>query len=276
MNVRVSKRGDGAVLELGVEDMHVCQSGEDNVRMHTEAMETRCPVALGAATKVLLTENADGSPRTWVEVTVKEAKYETHSAATCPAGKSCDDGGDSPAAGFAQCVNDIMCSVADMASDLFGAETWSEPAELPPPQYVQHPPQYNAPDPVYPLVRELAAQEAGTCPAAGCSQPASAPCSNVCTQCAATAPAQPAMRVCIDASKERKCVEMTLGKKRFKATADHVTMHDDCITLEGDVRAESCDDSCCDVIKTDKMRVEQKGGGLTIHMDCVQTNHQDK
>ena len=77
------------------------------------------------------------------------------------------------------------------------------------------------------------------------------------------------MHITIDATHDRKCVEMNDGKKRFKATADRLTVHDDCIQLEGDVRGESCDDSChdCMVIKADKIVVQHKDEGMKIHIN---------
>jgi hypothetical protein len=42
---------------------------------------------------------------------------------------------------------------------LSGCQTWMAGMTLPSPRYLQHPPQYFAPSPPYPLPRELAAQE---------------------------------------------------------------------------------------------------------------------
>src|SRR5438270_565730 len=42
---------------------------------------------------------------------------------------------------------------------LSGCQTWTAGMTLPSPRYLQHPPQYFAPSPPYPLPRELAAME---------------------------------------------------------------------------------------------------------------------
>jgi hypothetical protein len=42
---------------------------------------------------------------------------------------------------------------------LSGCQTWTAGMTLPSPRYLQHPPQYFAPSPPYPLPRELASQD---------------------------------------------------------------------------------------------------------------------
>jgi hypothetical protein len=49
---------------------------------------------------------------------------------------------------------------------LSGCQTWTAGMTLPSPHYLQHPPQYFAPSPPFPLPRELASQERAAAAAA--------------------------------------------------------------------------------------------------------------
>src|SRR5262249_41125178 len=153
--------------------------------------------------------------------------------------------------------------------DLFGMEAWSDEPTPPSGLYLQQPPQYCPAQPALPIARVQFAQEAASCPAGSCPSAACPQChDSACTQCSATEAAKAEMHVSIDGSGDRKCVEISAGKSRFKASADRLAMHGHCIVLEGDVRAESCEDAGCGmVIKADKLCVEHKDGGLTIRVD---------
>ena len=78
------------------------------------------------------------------------------------------------------------------------------------------------------------------------------------------------MRLSIDAMHDRKKVEVTDGGKHLTALADRMTIHDDCIQLQGEVVVESYDESRHEsvVIKADAIRLEHKDGGLKIHVDA--------
>jgi hypothetical protein len=103
----------------------------------------------------------------------------------------------------------------EVLAECFGCQTWSGGMTLPSGQYVNHPPQYVPPSPVFPLTQELTAQEAFAttraaspapvvCPAAlpcppvmQCNQPSSG---TAVQPCAATAPARvpQTIHVCVD------------------------------------------------------------------------------
>lgn len=51
--------------------------------------------------------------------------------------------------------------IAALLAVLPGCQTWSAGETLPSPKYLEHPPQYFAPSPSFPLERELATMEAG-------------------------------------------------------------------------------------------------------------------
>ena len=68
---------------------------------------------------------------------------------------------------------------------------------------------------------------------------------------------------------DRKKLDVTGGGKHWTAEADAITLHEDCILLQGHVVAESCDEGCHEsmVIKADAIRLERKDGGLKIHVE---------
>ena len=257
----------GVLLDLCVTDSCAHRGGA-GLKAHTEMTETRLPVSLGKATKLELTHDSDGACTSWVEVKVTEVEREalapkTTAAGSCPKSAVYEEEEDAEGCGLADfigAVQDLFGLAADTASSMSGLDTPAEPAAQLAGQYLQSPPEYCPPP--CPAACATPCHGCGTCPVASAG--------GGCTQCVAVESAkQPAVQVSIDASNERKCVEMTDGKKHFKATADHLTMHDGCIELQGDVRAESCDDSCndCTVIKADRMRVERKDGGLKIDVE---------
>jgi hypothetical protein len=286
MQVTVTKHGDDAFLALAVQDVHFINGRDSDARAHTEATETHCKVALGASTKMVLNENADGSPRTWVELKVTEHGQNGVKAACAGACSTTErleeeDADDSIAGSFSDVVQNVFEFVADTAADLFGADTWSDPPTLPSGQYFMHPPQYFPAEPVFPVARELPTQiacpgaatgcgKAGATTAVGqCDTPA-AGCGSGVRQCSVTeAVKQPAMRFCIDGCGERKCLDVAGGKQHIKAWADRITVHGDCILLQGDARLESCDDSCdgSTLIKAGVIRLERKDAGVMIHVE---------
>ena len=260
IQLMLTKQGKGALMNVAVTESATAQR-ESGPHMHSETTEQRCHMAFGAATKLELSCNSDGSPKTWLEATVTPVEHEERvKTASAP---EMEDADDSPLSDMAEVVQDLFDMVADTAAELFGADASPEQATLPAGLYVPQPPAYFPADAPVPMARELSSCQGSvrSCPTGGCSG---------CTQCvAAEAVHQAAMHVCIDGTGERKCVEMSSGKKHFKATADHLTVHDGCVELEGNVQAESCDDSCndCMVIKADKIRVERKDGGMKISID---------
>jgi hypothetical protein len=53
----------------------------------------------------------------------------------------------------------VLAGAGLALTTLSGCQTWFGGMTLPSPRYLQHPPQYFAPSPPYPLVRELASQD---------------------------------------------------------------------------------------------------------------------
>ena len=53
----------------------------------------------------------------------------------------------------------VACVAAGLGFGLTGCQTWVGGMTLPSPRYLEHYPQYFAPDPTFPLPRELASQE---------------------------------------------------------------------------------------------------------------------
>lgn len=53
----------------------------------------------------------------------------------------------------------LMAALGVALTGLTGCQTWYGGLTLPSPRYLQHYPQYFAPDPAHPLPRELASQE---------------------------------------------------------------------------------------------------------------------
>src|SRR5262245_15233851 len=58
---------------------------------------------------------------------------------------------------------------------LSGCQTWTSGMTLPSPRYLQHPPQYLAPSPPFPLTRELASQERAAAAVPDVGAPAAVP-----------------------------------------------------------------------------------------------------
>ena len=266
MQVTMRKQGKGALLDLTVLDAMTCNDGESGVRTHTETTESQCNIPFGKPHKMVLKHDADGMETSWMEVTVREieqAPPAQHTASVqvvpAPLPVAMKESDESAVVIIADVVEQVFDSIADAASEWFAPESPAQPQDLRSATYLENPPQYTAQPQPLPLPREMASRE-GTCPNAG----------RTCIQCVAAEVVQkPAMHITIDATHERKCVEMSDGKKHFKATADRLTVHDDCIQLEGDVRGESCDDAChdCMTIKADKILVQRKDEGLKIHIN---------
>ena len=53
----------------------------------------------------------------------------------------------------------VLAGAGLVLTALSGCQTWTAGMTLPSPRYLQHPPQYFAPSPPYPLPRELASQD---------------------------------------------------------------------------------------------------------------------
>ncbi|HVS38002.1 MAG TPA: LPS export ABC transporter periplasmic protein LptC, partial [Gemmataceae bacterium] len=238
----VMKSVKGVVLNLHVEDSCARAEGEFGGRAHTETTAIRCPVALDTTNKLELVQGVDGAYRSWVEVRVTEVNGKATptkaAACTCPKVKAAvaeeEDQDDQGLSGAIDVIQGFFEMGADAAAGM--------------------------------------AQSCGCCDdkPSVCTPPVNFdgdPLTYVpCTRCSAVEAAkQPTAHVSIDFSHDRKCVEVNNGDKHFKATADHIVMQDDCIRLEGDVRAESCDDSGHTThITTDHLTVNSKDGAMKI------------
>jgi len=260
-NVAVRKEGAGVALDVMAEDSCIIKGQDSGSHAQRETARLETNVPLGQACKLELKHDADGTLRSWVEVTVTEGEREARTAGACPASQACDDE-DSPIISLVQCINDIMCSVADTASDLFGTDTWSDSVATPA-EYLQQPPQYYPAAPACPMAREVAGQQA-SCPTTcasctACTRRAD----GACTQCSATEEAKPAsVHIGIDTLHHRMVVEMCDGKKRFTVSADRITVHDGSLQLEGNIRGESPDGSAA--FTADKMTLKIEG--VDIHI----------
>ncbi len=61
----------------------------------------------------------------------------------------------------------LLAGLGVALTALSGCQTWKDGMTLPSPAYLEHPPQYFAPSPAFPLTRELAAQERAAAAAMG-------------------------------------------------------------------------------------------------------------
>jgi hypothetical protein len=259
VELTVTKQGEAASMDLAVTDSGAVQA-HDIVRIHTETTDEKFHVVLGESKKMELHHDKDGTPVTWVEVTVTEVEREeviqkTASVQGYPDAKMADR---DDACDFRDCivdvVEDVLDTIADAASGLFATETSDEATTLPVDPNLEHPVQYlESPTPL-PLPRELAAREA-TCPNS----------KSTCVQCTSLEMVKkPTMHIRIEAQNGRQCVEVTDGGKCWKATAERLMVNDGRILLEGDVHAESCGDSL--TIHAEKVLLEHKEDGLKIHV----------
>jgi hypothetical protein len=71
----------------------------------------------------------------------------------------------------------VLAGVGLALTTLAGCQTWvpSTGQTLPSPRYLEHPPQYLAPSPVFPLTRELASQERAAAMLPGAGVPGAVP-----------------------------------------------------------------------------------------------------
>ena len=216
-------------LHLTVAEACSHTSGDSGLHAHTETTETRCPIKLGKTMKMELTHDSNGVCTSWVVATVTAVETETPIMKTAagphPVSKISEEEEDPEGYGLSNVVEfiqDCFDLGAETAYSLSGSQSYSDAVAPASVEYLQNPPQ--------------ACQEPITmCPASSgrcCTTP------GTCTQCVAVEPAkQTALHVSIDASHDRKCVEVNDGGRSCKATADHVVLKDGCIELDGNVCA---------------------------------------
>jgi hypothetical protein len=213
LQMLVTKQGKDVRLDLGVQH-HVSinlGNGSDGAWAVTRKV---CNVTLGKMKRLVLEKNADGSDRTWAEATVTAIPPE-------------DDADGSALDCIGEVVDDLIETVADVATSLFGDDSEVEPVATP------------APVAVAPRAYPVAAM--ASCPAV--------------KQCVAVeAVKKPVRHMRIAASHGSKCVEISDGDKGWKGTADRITLRDGNLVLEGHVQMASSDGG--DEITSEKLSLK--------------------
>lgn len=204
LQMLVTKQGKAVRLDLGVQHhVSICLgNGSDGAWAVTRKV---CNVTLGKMKRLVLEKNADGSDRTWAEATVTAIPPE-------------DDADGSALDCIGEVVDDLIETVADVATSLFGDDATSEPVAAS--EYVQMP--------VCPAPRAYPVAATALCPAV--------------KQCVSVeAVKKPVRHLHIAASHGSKYVEISDGDKGWKGTADRITLRDGNLVLEGHVHMASSD-----------------------------------
>jgi hypothetical protein len=198
MEIRVASVEKGYRLNLSVQDRLDCHDAKMGEHTETDFARTNCNVTLGKMKRLVLKKDADGTDRAWAEVVV--------TAITPDA-----DAEDSPLDCISDAIGDLIDTVADVATSLFGDDADVEQAEFA--------------TPVAAAPRAFPVAATAPCPAV--------------QQCVAVEAAKkPSVRIHFDKDK-RACVEMRDGEKCWKATAAQISVVAGDLVLEGDVRCES-------------------------------------
>jgi hypothetical protein len=199
MQIRVASLEKGYRLNLSVEDRLDCHDGIDGEHTQTDSMRTNCNVTLGKMKRLVLKKDADGSDRAWAEVTVTEITPEENAE-------------DSALDCVGEVVDDLIDTVADVATSLFGDDAEVQQAEFT--------------TPVGAAPRDYPVQAAAPCPA--------------CRQCVAVeAVKMTNVHIHIDAKNNRTRVEVRNGNECWKGSAKHSCIANGELVLSGDVREES-------------------------------------
>ena len=210
--IQVTKQDKQVHLNLGVEESSVCYvapAGQPS-RM-TMRMQTASNVTLGKMKRLVFTKNSNGSDAEWAEVMVTEIASE-------------DGAEGSPLDCLNDAIGDLIDTVADVATSLFGDDE-VEPVASPRPTAVAAAPLYLQAPPLYYAV------------------PAEAPCPAV-KQCVAVETVKKTVRhMRIAASHGNKGVEFSVSDddKGWKGTADRITLRNGNLVLEGHVHMASSD-----------------------------------
>jgi hypothetical protein len=197
--IQVTKQDKQVRLDLGVEESKVCYyAPERKPGRMTSRVLTMSNVTLGKMKRIVFTKHANGSDASWAEVTVTALPAEA-------------DAEDSPLDCISDAIGDLIDTVADVATSLFGDDAAVEQAEFV--------------TPVAAAPRAFPVAATAPCPAV--------------QQCVAVEAAKkPSVRIHFDKDK-RACVEMRDGDKCWKASAGQISVVAGDLVLEGDVRCES-------------------------------------
>jgi hypothetical protein len=202
LQIQVTKQGKDVRLALGVEHhMSICLgNGSDGAWAATRKV---CNVTLGKMKRLVLEKGVDGSDRAWAEVTVTAIGRQ-------------DDADGSALDCVGDVVEDLIDTVADVATSLFCDDAKSEPIVAS--EYVQIP--------VAAAPREFQVPVMASCPAV--------------KQCvAAEAVKMTNVHIHIDAKNNRTRVEVRNGNECWKGSAKHTCIANGELVLSGDVREES-------------------------------------
>jgi len=203
--IQVTRPDKHVQLKLGVEQSKVCDAPAGQPNRVTERVDMERCVTLGKMKRLVLKKGEDGSDRAWAEVTVTTIPPE-------------DDAEDSALDCVVEVVEDLIDTVADVATSLFGDDAKSEPIVAS--EYIQIPVASAPPEFQVPVM--------ASCPAV--------------KQCgAAEAVKKPARRIHIDTMHGRKCVEFSDGDNGWKGTSDRIILREGRLDLEGHVHVMSSD-----------------------------------
>jgi hypothetical protein len=170
LETQVTPADEGRVhLMLALEYLDGEKTTDEGTVSTGKTLQATQTIPAGKAHKMVLDSDAKGNPQHWIEVTVREVDR-PRPAVTCAPPPACEQDT------IGSCLDDVCGAVCDCAFaclelcaaflDLDGcpfAQTCEAGMTLPSPRYLEHPPQYFAPSPPFPLPRELAAQEARVC-----------------------------------------------------------------------------------------------------------------
>jgi len=212
--VQVAKQGKDIRLALGMKHHTSINLGDGSDGAWVEETRTVCNVTLGKMKRLVLTKNSNGSDAEWAEVIVTEIASE-------------DGAQGSPLDCLNDAIDDLIDTVADVATSLFGDDSDIEAVASPTP--------VAAAPRAYPVT-------------------AMAPCPAI-KQCVAVETVKkPVRHVRIAASHGSKCVEISDGDKGWKGTADRITLRDGNLVLEGHVHMASSDGA--DEITSEKLSLK--------------------
>jgi hypothetical protein len=230
MQVRVASVEKGCRLNLRIEDSLDCHDAKGGEHTQIDSARMDCNVTLGKMKRLVLQKDADGSDRAWAEVTVTAIAPE-------------DDAADSPLDCVSDAIGDLIDTVAEVATSLFGDDEVEPVASARPtvvaaaPLYLQAPPlDYGVPaEAPRPAVQQCVAVEAVK---------------------------KSGVYIRIDDKNKRTTVEMRDGNKCWKASAEQISVVNGELVLEGDVRCESNGDA--PVITADSIKVPLAGSEIRV------------
>ena len=213
LGVCVARAGKHKVgVELALECCHAEKCGKDGERMQCDCARACRTVRVGKPARLLL-RKGPGDEETWAEVTVSEASHagpERIAKAPRPVPPAC------PGA---------VAGVAAAVGQMCGCQTWVGGMTLPSGCYLQHPPQYFPPAPVFPLTRDLAPQDVAWSTAAPGGMVVPAPVPVPVMAVPVPAPARPAASGVIRAAVKD-------GKPWLEMQSGAACMHCRCLVLQ--------------------------------------------